>query len=187
MAPQPERGQAGDLNAVRWLAIPTHGDERGVLTAVEGDIDVPFPIARVYILHHISADRGGHAHRDTHQLVIAAAGCCDLVLADDSNPRSLAYQLRRLDDHLAALPKRPGELTVLPVSQIANDLSGVVRMFDRGDAIRQNEGVPLSMLRDLLEESAHGLRALSNAITRAYFTHVPAAQALGSQRAAQRV
>ncbi len=88
MAPQPERGQAGDLNAVRWLAIPSHGDERGVLTAVEGDIDVPFPIARVYILHHISADRGGHAHRDTHQLVIAAAGCCDLVLADGVEERT---------------------------------------------------------------------------------------------------
>lgn len=126
-------------------------------------------------------------YRSRYLAALQPAPVLDLVLADDSNPRSLAYQLRRLDDHLAALPKRPGELTVLPVSQIANDLSGVVRMFDRGDAIRQNEGVPLSMLRDLLEESAHGLRALSNAITRAYFTHVPAAQALGSQRAAQRV
>lgn len=123
-------------------------------------------------------------YRSRYLAALQPAPVLDLVLADDSNPRSLAFQLRRLDEHLAALPRRPGELTVLPVSEIANDLNGVVRMFDRGDVIRQNEGLPLSMLRDLLEESAHGLRALSNAITRAYFTHVPAAQALGSQRAA---
>lgn len=92
-APTDTAAKAGDLNAVRWLAIPSHGDERGVLTAVEGDIDVPFAIARVYLLHHITADRGGHAHRDTHQLVIAAAGSCDLTLADGSEERTY-----RLDD-----------------------------------------------------------------------------------------
>jgi uncharacterized circularly permuted ATP-grasp superfamily protein/uncharacterized alpha-E superfamily protein len=124
-------------------------------------------------------------YRSRYLAALQPAPVLDLVLADDSNPRSLAFQLRRLDDHLAALPKRTGDLTVLPVSQIANDLNAVVRMFDRGDVMRQSEGLPLSMLRDLLEESAHGLRSLSNAITRAYFTHVPAAQALGSQRAAQ--
>lgn len=123
-------------------------------------------------------------YRSRYLAALQPAPVLDLVLADDSNPRSLAFQLRRLDEHLAALPRRTGELTVLPVSEIANDLNSVVRMFDRGDVIRQNEGVPLAMLRDLLEESAHGLRALSNAVTRAYFTHVPAAQALGSQRAA---
>ncbi len=125
-------------------------------------------------------------YRSRYLAALQPAPVLDLVLADDTNPRSLAYQLRRLDEHLAALPKRTGELTVLPVAEIANDLNSVVRMFDRGDVMRQNEGLPLSMLRDLLEESAHGLRALSNAVTRAYFTHVPAAQALGSQRAAQR-
>jgi len=92
--PHPDRAPgAGDLNAVRWLTLPSHGDARGVLTAVEGEIDVPFPIARVYLLHHITADRGGHAHRDTHQLVIAAAGSCDLVLADGVEARTY-----RLDD-----------------------------------------------------------------------------------------
>ena len=79
---------AGNLDAVRWLAIPSHGDERGVLTAVEGGIDLPFAIARVYLLHHITADRGGHAHRDTHQLVMAAAGSCELLLSNGVETRS---------------------------------------------------------------------------------------------------
>ena len=90
MAHRPDsvNAKAGDLDAVRWLAIPSHGDERGVLTAIEGGIDLPFAIARVYLMHHITADRGGHAHRDTHQLVIAAAGSCEMVLADGIATRS---------------------------------------------------------------------------------------------------
>lgn len=80
--------RAGSLDAVRWLAIPSHGDERGVLTAIEGGSDVPFAIARVYLLHHITADRGGHAHRETHQLVIAAAGSCEMTLTDGVETRS---------------------------------------------------------------------------------------------------
>ena len=80
--------KAGNLDAVRWLAIPSHGDQRGVLTAIEGGSDVPFAIARVYLLHHITADRGGHAHRATHQLVIAAAGSCEMTLTDGVETRS---------------------------------------------------------------------------------------------------
>lgn len=78
---------AGSLDAVRWLPIPSHGDDRGVLTAVEGGIDIPFAIQRVYLLHHITADRGGHAHRETHQLVMAAAGSCEMVLSDGREDR----------------------------------------------------------------------------------------------------
>lgn len=126
-------------------------------------------------------------YRSRYLAALQPAPVLDLVLADESNPRSLAFQLRRLDEHLAALPNRSGDLTVLPVAEIANDLVAVVRLFERGDAAKQSEGTPLSMLHDLLDESAHSLRALSNAITRAYFTHVPAAQALGSQRAAQKI
>ena len=86
--PASARSRAGNLDAVRWLAIPSHGDQRGVLTAIEGEIDIPFAIARVYLLHHIEADRGGHAHRETQQLVIAAAGSCEMVLSNGSETRT---------------------------------------------------------------------------------------------------
>jgi len=80
--------RAGSLDAVRWLPVPSHGDERGVLSAVESGIDIPFEIARVYFLHHVSADRGGHAHRETHQLLIAAAGRCEVLLSDGRETRA---------------------------------------------------------------------------------------------------
>lgn len=70
------------LDAVRWVDLPSYADGRGILTAIESGQDVPFEIARVYLLHNLSADRGGHAHRDTHQLVIAASGSFDFLLSD---------------------------------------------------------------------------------------------------------
>jgi hypothetical protein len=81
------------LDRVRWVELPSVTDARGVLTSVEGVRDVPFEIRRVFYMHHIVTDRGGHAHRDTDQVVVAAAGCFTMKLSDGE--RSAVY---RLDD-----------------------------------------------------------------------------------------
>lgn len=81
----------GDLKRVRYLDLPSHRDSRGVLTAIESTRDIPFEIRRVYTLHDIDDDRGGHAHRDTHQLIIAVAGSFEVELSDGSSTR--AYPL----------------------------------------------------------------------------------------------
>jgi hypothetical protein len=80
--------KAGRLDLVRWIDLPSHDDSRGVLTAIEGGHDIPFEIKRIYMLHHIVAERGGHAHRDTHQLIIAAYGSFDITLSDGSESRT---------------------------------------------------------------------------------------------------
>lgn len=56
--------------------IPTIRDARGNLSFLEGGIHVPFDIARVYYLHDVpfGAERGGHAHRELQQAIIALAG-----------------------------------------------------------------------------------------------------------------
>jgi hypothetical protein len=47
----------------------------------------------------------------------------------------------------------------------------------------RHEGLALALLRDLAAETDQRLDGLSEAITRAYFSHVPAAQAVGSSTA----
>ncbi len=79
---------AGRLDLVRWIELPSHPDDRGVLTAIEGGIDLPFALKRVYFIHDIHAERGGHAHRDTHQVVIATAGRCRIRICDARQERS---------------------------------------------------------------------------------------------------
>lgn len=62
------------LDEIRWIKLPAVTDDRGTLTAVEATVDIPFEIRRIFYMHHISADRGGHAHRDTDQVVIGISG-----------------------------------------------------------------------------------------------------------------
>lgn len=83
----------GRLDDVRWLDLPSNKDPRGTLTAVESGQDIPFEIKRVYVLHDIVADRGGHAHRETHQLVTAVSGSFEISLSDGRDSRS--YRLDR--------------------------------------------------------------------------------------------
>jgi len=78
---------AGRLDDVRWIEFPSHGDSRGVLTAIEGGIDIPFEIRRLYFVHDVITERGGHAHRDTHQVVTAVSGRCELRLSDGKEER----------------------------------------------------------------------------------------------------
>ena len=57
-----------------YIDLKTIEDSRGSLTAVEGSQDIPFEIKRIFYMHHISADRGGHAHIDTDQVLIPIHG-----------------------------------------------------------------------------------------------------------------
>jgi hypothetical protein len=76
------------LDAVRWVELPSNVDARGVLTSIEGGQDVPFEIKRVFYMHHIVTDRGGHAHTDTEQVVTAAAGSFKMDLSDGVNTQT---------------------------------------------------------------------------------------------------
>ena len=75
---------ATPLEACRILQLPKIGDPRGNLTFIEGDVHVPFEIRRVYYLYDVpgGAERGGHAHKNLHQLLIAMSGSFDVVLDD---------------------------------------------------------------------------------------------------------
>jgi hypothetical protein len=63
------------------------------LTPVEGRMDIPFNIKRLYYLYDIpgGANRSGHAHKILPQLIVAACGCFDGVLDDGQNRTILNY------------------------------------------------------------------------------------------------
>ena len=75
------------LDQVRIVELPRVTDPRGNLTFIEGTRHVPFEIKRVYYLYDVPGgeSRGGHAHRQLEQLIIAAAGSFDVVVDDGRN------------------------------------------------------------------------------------------------------
>jgi hypothetical protein len=95
----PPRSEIGRLaRAVRYSAlVAVHGarminlrkisDPKGNLTPIEGSIDVPFEIRRVYYTYDIPGGetRGGHAHRRIQEFVVAASGSFSVTLFDGEN------------------------------------------------------------------------------------------------------
>ena len=84
-----------DVDSCQLVSLPKIADPRGNLTFVEGGEHVPFDIQRVYYLYDVpgGAERGGHAHKDLHQLIIAMSGSFDVVLDDGSQKKR--YHLNR--------------------------------------------------------------------------------------------
>ena len=72
------------LEDCRIVELPKISDARGNLTFIEGGRHVPFDIRRVYYLYDVpgGAERGGHAHKDLHQLIVAMSGSFDVLLDD---------------------------------------------------------------------------------------------------------
>ncbi len=68
----------------RIIELPKIQDPRGNLTFIEGGEHIPFDIERVYYLYDVpgGSARGGHAHKNLEQLIIAMSGSFDVVLDD---------------------------------------------------------------------------------------------------------
>lgn len=83
------------LDDCRLLQLPKIEDRRGNLTFIESSRHVPFDIQRVYYLYDVpgGAERGGHAHRNLHQFIVAMSGSFDVKL-DDGNRRA-TFHLNR--------------------------------------------------------------------------------------------
>ena len=72
------------LSDCKILELPVVHDRRGNLTFVEEFKHIPFDLKRVYYLYDVpgGSQRGGHAHKNLHQLIVAMSGSFDVVLDD---------------------------------------------------------------------------------------------------------
>jgi hypothetical protein len=77
------------LERCRLVDLPKITDPRGNLTFIEGGRHVPFDIQRVYYLYDVpgGSERGGHAHKGLHQLIVAMSGSFDVILDDGTAKR----------------------------------------------------------------------------------------------------
>lgn len=69
-----------------------HSDRKGNLTVIQNGETLPFNVKRVYYLYDVPGgeSRGSHAHRNLHQLIIAASGSFRVTL-DDGNIKRTFY------------------------------------------------------------------------------------------------
>ena len=67
-----------------------HSQRKGDISVVENGITVPFDTKRVYYLYDVpgGVSRGGHAHKELKQLIVAASGSFTVTLDDGKVKRS---------------------------------------------------------------------------------------------------
>lgn len=76
----------------------------GNITIIEGKKNIPFDIKRVYYLYDIPSGeiRGGHAHKELYQLMVATSGSFNVLLDDGENKKIVT--LNRPDRGLMIVP-----------------------------------------------------------------------------------
>lgn len=78
------------LSHVKIIEIPKIEDVRGNISVVEG-ATLPYDIKRVYYLYDVpsTATRGGHAHKELQQCLIALSGSFDVIVDDGEHKKTI--------------------------------------------------------------------------------------------------
>lgn len=75
---------------VRLIEVPKIQDRRGNLSVIEG-ATIPFVSKRVYYLYDVpsGSKRGGHAHKEQQEFLIALSGSFDVILKDGKSSQTV--------------------------------------------------------------------------------------------------
>ena len=76
------------MTNLELLSLPKIEDHRGNLSVIENDT-IPFAIKRVYYLYDVpsGAERGGHAHKEQQEVLIALSGSLTLSLMTEKSKK----------------------------------------------------------------------------------------------------
>ena len=120
----------------RIIQLPKVEDVRGNLTFIEENRHIPFEIKRVYYLYDVPGgeSRGGHAHKQLQQFIIAATGSFDVIL--DGGSSQERYHLNRSYYGLYVPPMVWRELDNFSSGSVC--LCLVSDYFDEEDYIRDH-------------------------------------------------
>jgi len=118
----------------KLIELPKISDPRGNLTFIEGSRHIPFEIRRVYYTYDVpgGTDRGGHAHKALHQLIIAMSGSFDVTLDDGRNKKR--FHLNRSYQGLYVCPMMWRELDNFSSGSVCMVLAS--NIFEVADYIR---------------------------------------------------
>jgi hypothetical protein len=108
----------------------------GNITVVENNNN-PFEVKRIYYLYDVPGvvERGGHAHYELEQYIIAASGSFDVILDDGTNKQK--FTLNRPYLALHVLPGLWRELSNFSSGSITMVLAS--KIYEEKDYIRNYE------------------------------------------------
>lgn len=119
----------------KMMKLPKINNRAGNITSINNKIEIPFEINRIYYLYDVPSgeSRGGHAHLQLEQLIVAASGSFDLIVDDGEN--KIRFQLNRPDLGLYMPPGLWRELDNFSSGSICLVLASIE--YSENDYIRE--------------------------------------------------
>jgi len=122
------------VHECRIIDIRKYTDNRGYLSVIEGGMDIPFEIKRIYYLYMVpEAARGAHAHKELQQLLVATSGSVDITLDDGREKKT--FHLDRPWKGLLVVPGLWRDLDNFSGGTVLMCLAS--EHYDEGDYIRE--------------------------------------------------
>jgi dTDP-4-dehydrorhamnose 3,5-epimerase-like enzyme len=81
-----------DISDIKIVELPKILDERGNLSVIEEEKDVPFKIQRSYWIYDVPGGehRGGHAYKQNCEFIVALSGSFDVILDDGKERKTFS-------------------------------------------------------------------------------------------------
>ena len=126
-----------DISDIKIVELPKILDERGNLSVIEEEKDVPFKIQRSYWIYDVPGGehRGGHAYKQNCEFIVALSGSFDVIL-DDGKERK-TFSLNRSYYGLYVQKGLWREMDNFSTNSLALVLSST--KYDENDYIRDYE------------------------------------------------
>ena len=102
----------------------------------------------------------------------------DLLLADETNPRAIAFQIAGLEEHLSHMPRESTHPQRSPDMQLIVKLRSMIRLSNMASICQATNGYR-GQLESILEEILDSLGRISELLAEIYFSHALASGPLG--------
>ncbi len=110
-------------------------------------------------------------YRNRYATNLQAGPVLDLLLIDETNPRSIGFQLAALADHVEHLPRQQSDPLLSPEQRLMIAMSSSLRLAEGNALADFDEGGVRSSLDRLLSQLAAQLRELASGISHKYLVH----------------
>jgi uncharacterized alpha-E superfamily protein len=115
---------------------------------------------------------GSITYRTRYKAEAKLAAVLDLLLADETNPRSIIFQLLTFEAHINALPREETSASLNPAQRITTRTCTDIRLADMMQLTEFNRKTPVRVhLERLLKQLDQNVHQLSDVVAHTYFSH----------------
>jgi len=123
----------------------------------------------------------GITYRRRYLASLQVAPALDLLLTDTTNPRSVIYQLRALDENVEELPPLPNTEISSPQRRLLLHASAQIELADLEQLCAVDASGKRPALKELLRQLGTDLPALSESLSNTYLNHAHVSRHLANE------